>query len=275
MAQSRPVQAVINTVEQIAVQLAEHLPNILIATILLLTGWLLANGLRGLTLRLMPRVFRLVPSEPFRRGLKTSGMERGITEALGGVVYWVIILLFIAGATDVLGLPIVATLAAGVGKYLPSVIAAVLIVILGIVAGNIARTTVGAATTSAGLPYGDLPGRVAQAVILLITAVVAIDQIGINSTFIVVLIAIFLGTTLGGLALAFGLGARGTVSNLLASHYLLQNYQVGQRIRIGAIEGRIIEMNNVAVLLDTPEGRVLLPAAEFHNQPSVLLRDDG
>ncbi len=275
MAQSRPVQAVINTVEHIAVQLAEHLPNILIATILLLTGWLLANGLRRLTLRMMPRVFRLVPSEPFRRGLKTSGMERGITEALGGIVYWVVILLFIAGATDVLGLPVVATLAAGIAKYLPSVIAAVLIVILGIVAGNIARTTVSTATTSAGLPYGDLPGRVAQVVILLITAVVAIDQIGINSTFIVVLIAIFLGTTLGGLALAFGLGARGTVSNLLASHYLLQNYQVGQRIRIGAIEGRIIEMNNVAVLLDTPEGRVLLPASEFHNQPSLLLRDDG
>jgi len=65
------------------------------------------------------------------------------------------------------------------------------------------------------------------------------------------------------------------VSNLLASHYLLQNYRVGQRIRIGAVEGRILEISNVAMLLDTAEGRVLLPASEFHQRPSVLLRDDG
>lgn len=275
MPQASPLRAAADYIEEIALWIGAHLPRILIAAGLLLTGWLLARGLRALTHRVMPRLFRLVPNEAFRRGLKTSGLERGLTDALGGIVFWVIILLSIAVATDVLGLPIVGTLAGGMAKYLPSILAAVLILIIGIVLGNIARTTVATASTSAGLPYGDLPGRVAQVLILLITAVVAIDEIGINSTFIVVLIAIFLATTLGGLAVAFGLGARATVSNLLASHYLLQSYQVGQRIRIGALEGRIVEISNVAVLLETSEGRALIPASEFESRPSVLLSDDG
>lgn len=275
MPQASPLRSAANYIEEIALWIGEHLPRILLAAGLLLLGWLLARGLRALAHRVMPRLFRLVPSEAFRRGLKTSGMERGLTEAVGGIAFWLIILLFIAVATDVLGLPIVGTLAGGMAKYLPSILTAVLIVIIGIVLGNIARTTIAAASTSAGLPYGDLPGRVAQVVILLMAAVVAIDEIGINSTFIVVLIAIFLATSLGGLAVAFGLGARGTVSNLLASHYLLQNYQVGQRIRIGAVEGRIVEITNVAVLLETPEGRALVPASEFDSRTSVLLRDDG
>jgi len=41
------------------------------------------------------------------------------------------------------------------------------------------------------------------------------------------------------------------------------------------VEGRIIEITNVAVLLETPEGRTLVPASEFDSRPSVLLRDDG
>ncbi len=275
MPQPSPLQATANYIEEIALWIGAHLPRVLVAAGLLLAGWLLARGLRALTHRVMPRLFRLVPSESFRRGLKTSGMERGLIDAVGGIVFWLMILLCIAVGTEVLGLPVVGMLASGMARYLPSILAAVLIVIIGIVMGNIARTTVATASTSAGLPYGDLPGRVAQVVILLIAAVVAIDQVGINSTFIVVLIAIFLATTLGGLAMAFGLGARGTVSNLLAAHYLLQHYQVGQRIRVGAVEGRIIEITNVAVLLETPAGRTLVPASEFDSRPSVLLRDDG
>lgn len=275
MAQASPLRAAANYIEEVALWIGAHLPRILIAVGLLLLGWLLASALRELMRRVVPRLFRLVPSEAFRRGLKTSGMERGLTEAFGGIVFWLMMLLAIAVATDVLGLPIMGTLGGGIARYVPGILAAVLIGIIGMVLGNIARTTVSTAIASAGLPYGDLPGRVAQTVILLITAVVAIDQVGINSTFIVVLIAIFLATTLGGLALAFGLGARGTVSNLLAAHYLLHNYQVGQRIRIGSIEGRIVEINNVCVMLETPEGRALVPASEFDSRPSVLLRDDG
>lgn len=270
-----PFESVSNYFDQVALQLSLHLPRLMVAAILLVAGWFLAWALRAIMRRLVPRLFRLIPGDALRRGMKASGLERGVTESVGGIVYWLIILLAIAGATDVLGVPVVNTLAGGMAKYLPAVLAAVLIVIVGIVLGNIARTAVATASTTAGLPYGDLPGRIAQVVILLITAVVAIDQVGINSTFIVVLIAIFLSTTLGGLAVAFGLGARGTVSNLLASHYLLQNYRVGQRIRIGAVEGRIIEISNVSVLLDSPEGRVLIPASDFQLRPSVLLRDDG
>ncbi len=271
--QASPLESVRNYVEEIGRGLGDYLPQLLAATLLLVAGWLLARVLRAVVRRLMPRLFRLVPSDAFQRGLKTSGMETGITDAMSGIVYWLVLLLFMAAATDVLGVPVVATLASGLAKYLPSILSAVLIVIVGLVLGNIARTTVSATVTSAGLPYGDLPGRLAQTAILLVTAVVAIDQVGIDSTFIIIVIAIFLATSLGGLALSFGLGARATVSNILASHYQLHNYQVGQRIRIGAYEGRIVEVNNVSVLLDTPEGRVLVPASEFNERPSVLLRE--
>jgi small-conductance mechanosensitive channel len=84
-------------------------------------------------------------------------------------------------------------------------------------------------------------------------------------------IAILMLSTTGGLAIGFGLGARATVSNLLAIHYLLQNYRVGQRIRIGQIDGRIVQVSSTAVMLDTPDGRTLVPGSRFSESASVLL----
>lgn len=249
----------------------EYLPNLVGAIVLFLVGWLLARLLRAATTRLIPRLYRLIPSRSFQRGLKTSGMERLASEVTGAVVFWLVFLFFLAAATEALGLPVVSTLVSGLARYLPSVLAAILIVVAGIVMGNLARTALATAAASAGLSYGDLLGRLTQVAILLVVGVVAIDQIGIDSTFLMVSMAIVLFSILGGMALGFGLGARSIVGNLLASHYLLQTYRVGQRVRIGELEGRILEINNTAVILDTSQGRALVPAQQFSQAPSVLL----
>jgi len=106
-----------------------------------------------------------------------------------------------------------------------------------------------------------------------LAATVAIDQLGIEITFLVVVAAIVLGATLGAVGLAFGLGARESVSNLLACHYLAKWYRVGHVVRVGEHEGRIVEILPSAVVLQTGDGRLYLPARQFADQPSLLVRD--
>ena len=76
---------------------------------------------------------------------------------------------------------------------------------------------------------------------------------------------------LGAAALAFGLGAHNTVSNIIAAHYVRKAYRVGDSVRIGKQQGRIIEITQIAVLLDTDEGRVMVPTRQFNEEVSVLL----
>jgi small-conductance mechanosensitive channel len=183
--------------------------------------------------------------------------------------------LFLAAATETLGLPAVSTLVSALAQYLPSVLAAVLILVAGIVLGNIARSTIVTTAASTGASHGILLGSLVRLVILLITGVVAIDQIGIDSTFLMVSMAIVMLATVGGLALGFGLGARATVGNLMAMHYVLQTYKIGQRIRVGEVDGRIVQISGTAVVLDTPAGRAFVPASQFNEVTSVLLPDEG
>lgn len=73
------------------------------------------------------------------------------------------------------------------------------------------------------------------------------------------------------MALALSLGAREYVANLIGGHYLRQRYSVGQQVRVAGYDGRILELTDTAVVLETAEGRASLPAKVFNEQPIVLV----
>ncbi|HSG06406.1 MAG TPA: mechanosensitive ion channel domain-containing protein, partial [Nitrospiria bacterium] len=102
-----------------------------------------------------------------------------------------------------------------------------------------------------------------------------IEQIGIQVEFLTTLIFVVVGGLFGGIALAFALGARKIVGNLIASQYLLQTHSVGQIVKIGEIRGSIREITPTAVVVETPEGRVFIPASKFQEEASTLTSDEG
>jgi hypothetical protein len=71
--------------------------------------------------------------------------------------------------------------------------------------------------------------------------------------------------------LAFGLGARTHVSNIIAANQLRQRYQDGDIIRIGDIEGRILAITVSRVTIETESGNVDVPAKLFDEQVTVII----
>lgn len=189
----------------------------------------------------------------------------------GRSIFLLVLLVFVAAATELLELPVVSTWARGLATYLPQVFAAALVVVLGLLAGSVARIGIGQAASTAGLDHAAALGRVVQMAVIGVTGVVAVDQLGIDVSFLVIAVSIALAASLGAAALAFGLGARTAVSNIIATHYLARTYEVGQRVRVGEHEGRIAEISPTAVILETGEGRVHIPAKEFSEQISTLI----
>ena len=104
--------------------------------------------------------------------------------------------------------------------------------------------------------------------------VIGVDQIGINIAVLLTVISIVIGTLLGGVAIAFGLGSKNLVSNLIGARYLNKDYRVGETIRIGDTEGTIIELSPVSVILETSEGRMTIPAKTFSERSSLLVQQE-
>lgn len=249
------------------------LPRILGAALLLLLGLLVAAALRFVVVRLLNRASRLLPGRALAE--EESEIEKVVSRLVGGLVFWCCALVALAVAVEVVGLPGLTATLSSFAQYLPRIIAAVLEVAAGIVAGNLAASWVSRTARAANIVYARAAANAVKTAIILVASVVALTQAGLDSTILVVAVGILLGAFLGAVALAFGLGARTTVSNLIAAHYLQRSYRVNQRIRIGEHQGRILEMRPTEILLETTEGVTLVPAKEFAERTSVLLGEEG
>jgi len=259
---------------QIKMGLFAILPNIIFALGIILIGLLIGRILQSLLRRFINNLDRFISSGKMRMDVRRINLERS-ARLLGKVIFWVIFIIFLTLATHVLGLPIITTWLGGIVNYLPDIMIAVVIVFLGILGGTLLRDVITAASATAGLMYSKILGRIAQYTILLITILIAADQVGVNIEFLTEVIDIIFAAILFGAALAFGLGARTSVSNILASYYLQSRYEVGHTIKIGNVEGTIIQITPTAVILDTLEGHVSIPAKKFSEMTSMLVRKEG
>jgi small-conductance mechanosensitive channel len=104
-----------------------------------------------------------------------------------------------------------------------------------------------------------------------VTGVIAVGQVGIDNTVLVTILTVIVGAALAGGALAFGLGARTLVSNLIGSRDMRRECRVGEVIRIGSAEGRILQLGQTSAVLETEEGRLTVPAKLFLEQACLLV----
>jgi len=247
-----------------------YVPALLGSILILLVGWFAARLLRLFAIRLARLLDQMVarlsrrPQPDRPRGTPPWG------RLLGSTVFWATILFFVSLATHMLGLEAFSAWLNRVVAYLPTLFAGALIILAGILVSALTRDLV---VATAPLPESQrlLLGRLVQVLILLAAAVIGADQIGVNVTFLVIIAAVVLATLLGGVALAVSLGARTFVANLISGHALRQTYHVGQRLRIAGYEGRILDITPTAVVLETNDGRVSLPAKYFSEEPAVVL----
>lgn len=250
---------------------AANQPRLITAAALLVLGMVLAVVLRLVARRVVATIERAVPGRAFRTSFAGVLRERRVSDIVGAVVFWAVLLFFVATAADALGLTLLSPAIATLSLLVPRVLSAVLILVVGVVLGNLARTAAIATASGAGSMLGAGLGQVARMAIIAAAVLIAVAGLGVDVGLLTAIFAVTLAALLGGFALAFGLGARTAISNIIGSHYLRQTFEVGQTVRIGGVEGTIASLAATAVILDVPDGRVIVPARQFVEMPSTLL----
>ncbi len=247
------------------------LPQLLGAIAILILGWIVARLFRSLTLRLLQSLDRLSGMFGLGNALAGKQVSTSVAPIIGNVVFWLVILIFLASATNMLGLSLFSGWLDRVISHLPNILSGALIIFAGSIFGNLVGDAVRTATQSMPARQRTLLARAAQLFTVGTMIVIGVDQIGIDISVLITIIAISIGALLGGVAIAFSLGSKTLVSNLIGAHYLSKDYRVGETIRVGDILGTILEISPVAIILETSEGRMSVPAKIFGEQASLLL----
>jgi hypothetical protein len=253
-------------------QFFEFLPQLLGGIVLVVGGYFVAKLLRLVAIRLARGWDRLILRFAF--GGKASDPEKASQSSarwVGSAVFWVTILVFLLAAANTLNLTLLTAGLERIFGYVPNLIVAALILLVGFALGNMARDAVAVALRSGSPQQRELLPVGAKVLTVALTGVIAVGQVGIDNTVLVTILTVIVGAALAGGALAFGLGARTLVSNLIGSRDMRRDCRVGEVIRIGSAEGRILQLGQTSAVLETEEGRLTVPAKLFLEQACLLV----
>jgi len=200
-----------------ATKITAFLPELIGAIIIFVAGWIIARLVKLAVERLLKlvRFDKATEKTGVQEFLKKGGIVRVPSEIIGSLVYWFLMILVIIAALDALGLPIVSDLLNSIFLYIPNVVAAIIVLILGFLLGNLLSAVVRTAASNAGLKNAKGLGDLALYAIVFFSGAIALIQLGIGEEIVTAAFGIAFGAAALALALAFGLGGREVAAEYL------------------------------------------------------------
>ncbi|MES2088052.1 MAG: hypothetical protein V4467_03610 [Patescibacteria group bacterium] len=197
---------------------AKFVPNLIVAIVIFLIGWFVANLLGKVVAQIIRSVkvdhaLRTAQVDIF---LKRAGFNLDSGAFIGGLVEWFIIVIFLVASFDVLGLSQVNMfLQQVVLVYLPQVIVASLIILVAAVIAEAMQKVVSGAASAGGIKSANFVGSIARWSIWIFGILTALFQLGVAAPFIQTLFTGIVVALAIALGLSFGLGGQEAASRFI------------------------------------------------------------
>ncbi len=202
---------------EIWLRLVNIIPGLIIALIVLGIGVFIAKALGSIIEKGLSKMYvdRAVETTGLKKMLEKIGFSFKVSTFFGVLVKWFLYAVTLVVVAEVLGLPQISEFLGSIVLYIPNVIIAVVILVVGIVVGNFIFTLVKETATAAKMSAGEFLANLARWAILVFTVAAALIQLGIARELIQILFIgfVFMIALAGGLA--FGLAGKDQAQRLL------------------------------------------------------------
>lgn len=260
------------TLREYAEAFAAALPGFFKFIVILLIGWIIAKVVSKTISTLLKKIDigNLVEKVGLSQMVKGKDLTDSISTIISKFIYYFILLIFLSTAVESLGMQVITDLIADLINFFPKIFVAIVIFVIGFYIANTIKNVITAALRSMGMASGALIANAVFYFILIMISVTAIEQLEIDASLITDNISILIGGMIIAGAIAYGLSAVDVMGNILAIFFAKKTFAVGQYIRIGDIEGQIIEINSVNITIAQKGKRVIIPAKQFTKENVII-----
>ncbi len=245
----------VTKVQQAFAPVIELIPSFLGMIVVLVVGYIAARlGARAVKL-LGERVGLQTAAE--RSGLVQSmqqvGIKKDVPAIVAQIVFWLLMCVFLVAAFNILNLPTLSAAMQGLVAYIPKLLAATVIVVIGLLIASFLRGVIATSADRVGLTYGEWLASASYYILALMTFVAAFEQLEIQFKLFEQVVLLAFGGLALGFGLALGLGGRDVVGGILAGYYVRQRMHSGDHVSVAGIEGTVREVGPVATVIETKE----------------------
>jgi hypothetical protein len=196
-------------------------PKLIGALLILLVGWIIARVVETLLVKglRVVRFNQVADRAEIDQFLANAGVRTDPATVVGRLAYWFLMLIFVVAAFGAFGLPQVTDILDRIIGFIPNVVVAIVVLLLGALAANFVSNLVRGAAGTARIGDPNLLATLARSAIMVFAALMALDQLQVAPTIINTLWMALVGMVAVAGALAFGLGGRDLAHDLLQLWY--------------------------------------------------------
>lgn len=191
--------------------------NFLAAVVIFVIGWIVAKIIKNVLVKILKtlRIDSIAEKVKIADFLSKGGIKYTLSEILGLIVYWVIILGVLISSLNILALTGVSSFLDKIVGYIPNVIGALIVLILGIFIAAFVGSIIRTAAANLGLTQSNMLAKVGEVAIIVFAIIITLDQLKIGAVLISAM-NIVLATIGLAVALAFGLGCKDVAARVVS-----------------------------------------------------------
>ena len=240
-------------------------PNIIGTLVVLVIGWLFAK----LAVRIIKKVLTIAKADKLDETINEIEIIEGkklnfnTIKIVSVFVKWLIYIMLLIMASDILGLQIISQEISNFLGYLPRLFAALIIFTVGLLLANLIKNGLKSVFESMELSGSKIISQLVFFILIIFISITALNQAGVNTEIITNNVTMIFAAFLLAFALAFGLGAQKVVGDLLRTFYARKTYEIGQIIEFNNITGEVVAIDGISVTLKTSQGKFIVPIKDL------------
>ena len=227
-------------------------PRVLIGIVLMVVGLAIAKVIEVVLRFILTRIRfdSLMEKAGIDKTLQRIGLRQELNVAIPRIVYFLTLIVLARTAADAVGLTAISLAIGAFFAYLPNIIAALLLMIVGAAVSRFASETVEEAARNSGIDFAPALGKIVSGLILFVIGMMAIGQLQIDTNMVRIVTSFILGAGALAFGLAFGLGTRDVVRNITAGFYLRKHLLIGENVEIAGQSGILRSITATHVVLE-------------------------
>lgn len=245
------------------------LPYLLVGLIVLGVGLLIAKIVRAILRKTTEKLQLDAAAKKLGLGdlLGKFGIQKPFSEILSSAIYWVLILVFLKVASDIMGVKDISAFINSLILFLPKLLISGFILLGGLLAADFVRGMTHSALDRFGFDYSGLVAGFLYGLLAVMIFTVVLSQLGIETELINASVKIFLGALALAIAIALGFGLRPVARNVVSGVYARDLFPPGSIVEIEDKEATIVEVGAVATRLERGENRFfVIPNSQLISQ---------
>lgn len=255
------LQLVFDELIHVVRDIIQFIPRLINGLLITLVGYLIAATARLILRFVLHRLGfdSLMEQSGVAHSLRGVGVKTPLSRLAAQLVFLLLLLSFLVTAMRLIGLEAVATVLQQLLDFLPTLVAGLIVFLIGSLAARFVGDLVTTIASGNDLAYAGRLGRLIQYLLTIFVVVLAIGALGVETAILITALTIMIGAFGLALGLGFGLGSRNVIYQILSGYYVRQRFPAGRQVIIDDVQGEVSDISSTSVVIRTATGAKVVP----------------